>query len=88
MVAFNTVKAGDTLWDVHSQKMGNTTMRQMGSWQVDVLEVHAVPPRVWARWNGNAPRWMYRREVEKLRRSRYKARKPSPSASAPLSSEN
>ena len=78
MVAFNAAKAGDTLYDVHRTKMGNTTMSRMGCWEVRVIEVDKENQRIFASWNYNAPRWMSRRAIERLRRSPYKPRKPAP----------
>lgn len=74
MVAINTVKAGDVLYDCRRQKMGNTTMSQMATWEVRVKEIDTDHTRIFASWNGNAPKWMYRREVERLRRTPYKPR--------------
>lgn len=87
MVAFNTVKAGDVLWDVHRHKMGNTSMTEMGSWSVKVLEVDADGQRIFASWNTNRPRWWSRSYVEKLRRSRYKPRQPKPLPSPSVTAE-
>jgi hypothetical protein len=74
MVAFSTLKAGDVLYQVVSQRAGNTTMRRQAVFDVVIEEVRENCAIV--RWNGNAPRPMYRRELEKLRRS-----KPAPKPS-------
>lgn len=31
-IKFEKVKAGDELWDYHSERAGNTTMRRWGNW--------------------------------------------------------
>jgi hypothetical protein len=67
-VKWETVKAGDTLYDVHKTAMGNTTMKRMGCWEVEIISIdHAAGVAV-ARWNGNRPETWARRRVERLRR--------------------
>jgi hypothetical protein len=72
MPKFETVKAGDVLYDVHRQKMGNTTMSRLGCWDVKVISVDAEAGTVLASWNGNPAQTYYRRSVEKWRRSKPK----------------
>jgi hypothetical protein len=72
VVAFNTIKAGDRLYDCHRYKMGNTTMSKMGCWDVVVIEVDAEKRRANVSWNGNAARWVPERYIRKLRRSKMK----------------
>jgi hypothetical protein len=74
MVAYSTVKPGDILYQVVSQRAGNTTLRRQAVFTVAIVEVGEHSCTV--RWNGNAPRRMSKREVEKLRRNRPK---PKPS---------
>jgi hypothetical protein len=73
------VKAGDVLYDVHKYKMGNTTMRATGCWDVRVLEVIQPEegdrrrlPTFRVSWNGNPPRIYGWNQIRKLRRSRPK----------------
>ena len=68
MVAFTTIKPGDVLWEKRRQKMGNTTMRCDAIYQVTIVEVHEG--YAMARWNGNAPRRYYPRDIEKLSRKK------------------
>jgi hypothetical protein len=68
MATLSKLKPSDVLYDVHSQKMGNTTMTTMGVWTVMVKEVHDT--HIVASWNGNPPRKMYEGEVGKLRVNR------------------
>lgn len=64
---FEKIKAGDTLYDVHSYRMGNTTMRSVGVWDVYVVSINQAEGYALAKWNGNpAQRWD-RRRLEKLR---------------------
>lgn len=74
MVAFNTIKAGDTLWDCRKQKQGNTTTSRMACWTVKIIEVDTDSRRVFASWNGNPARWIPDRAVSKFRRTPVKDR--------------
>ncbi len=74
MVAFHTVKPGDTLYEVRSERAGNTTMRRQAVRPVYIVEVHKY--FVMARWNGNEPRAFGYRAVENWRRTKPK-KKPS-----------
>jgi len=69
MVAFSTVKVGDTLYDCHRQKMGNTTVSRMATWTVKVLEVEDELRRALCSWNGNRATWWSERKLKSLRRS-------------------
>ena len=73
MVAFHTVKPGDTLYECRRQKMGNTTMSRMACWSVKVIEVHEN--HVTASRNTNPPRTFGRRAVETWRRTPIKERR-------------
>lgn len=53
------LEPGMTLYDVHSERAGNTTMRVEGCWEVRVVSVHldASPPYAMLAWNVvNEPR--------------------------------
>ncbi len=39
MVAYNSIKVGDTLYDCRKVKMGNTTMTRMSCWSVKIIEL-------------------------------------------------
>jgi hypothetical protein len=65
MATLSKLKPGDVLYDVHSHKMGNTTMSTMGCWAVRVIEVHEH--HIVASWNGNPARTMNSMAVQKLR---------------------
>lgn len=71
MVAFTTIKAGDTLWDCHRTRAGNTTMRVMGCWQVKVISVDTVRSNALVSWNGNPARVYSERDIGKLRRTKH-----------------
>jgi hypothetical protein len=65
MATISKLKPGDVLYDVHSHKMGNTTMTTMGCWTVRVIEVHE--DHIVASWNGNTAHRMYEHNVKRLR---------------------
>lgn len=67
MVAFNTLKAGDVVYETRRQKMGNTTISQNVTWSVRIIEVHLEDPDkesntdyIMFSWNSNAPQKAYR----------------------------
>ena len=68
-IKFEQVSPGDTLYDCHRTKMGNTTLSTMGCWDVHVFEVDTVKQSALVSWNGNPRAWWSRRQIEKLRRS-------------------
>jgi len=47
------LKPGITVYDVHSHKMGNTSMRTMGCWSVRIIETYPDTGTVKASWNSN-----------------------------------
>jgi hypothetical protein len=65
MATLSKLKPGDVLWDVHSYKMGNTTMSTMGCWPVRIVEVHET--YVMASWNGNPPERMNSMRIQRYR---------------------
>ena len=67
MIKFEKVKAGDILYDVHSYRMGNTTMRSMGVWSVTVFSVDYERRQAVVSWNGNPNQVWYAGMIEKLR---------------------
>lgn len=74
MVAFSTIKPGDTLWEKRRQKMGNTTMSHEAIFPVTIVEVH--DGYAMARWNGNPPTRWGEYQIAKLSRKKPE-RKPS-----------
>ena len=80
MVAFNTIKVGDVLYDCRRTKMGNTTMSTLSTWRVVVTEVDTEKRRVMASWNGNKPDWWSERNLKPLRRSQPKTRRTATGA--------
>lgn len=60
-VSFDTLKAGDILYDCHRHKLGNTTMSVMGVWKVYVKEVSLFKREALTSWNGNPAKWVTER---------------------------
>ena len=75
-IKFETVKAGDVLYDYHSTQAGNTTMRRWSNWTVRVIEINHEQRWALVSWNGNPPRKYYGRQICRLRRSPGKTRDP------------
>lgn len=71
-ISFDRVLPGDVLYDVRRRKMGNTTMSETVSYTVKIIETDTVKDCAFASWNSNPPKWMGRRQIEKLRRSPHK----------------
>lgn len=65
-IKFEKVTAGMMLYDRHSYRMGNTTLRSIGEWNVKVLSVDPATRRARVSWNGNTPEVYLAREVERL----------------------
>lgn len=68
-ISFDRVLPGDVLYDARRRKMGNTTMSETVSYVVKIIETDTVKDCALASWNSNAPKWMNRRQIERLRRS-------------------
>ena len=58
MVKFESLKVGDVLYDCSTYGVGNTTMRAMGCWTIEIVSLE--PGFAMTRWNGNAPTTMSR----------------------------
>lgn len=69
-VKWETVKAGDVLYQSRRTKMGNTTLSTLSTWSVRIISIDHEKRRAVVSWNGNAPRTWFKSEVEKCRRSR------------------
>lgn len=67
MAKLYKIKPGQLLYDVHSVRAGNTTMRRQGIWTVKVIEIHAAEGWALCSWNGNPPKRYTAREIERLR---------------------
>lgn len=56
MIKTSDLKVGDVLHDVHSTRMGNTTMRCEGHWTAKVMAVDEDGSWADVSWNGNEAR--------------------------------
>jgi hypothetical protein len=64
---FEKLQPGMVLYDVHSHKMGNTTMTSIGVWTVRVISVDHEKRKAICSWNGNPPMTYYERGIAKLK---------------------
>ena len=69
MVAFNTIKPGDVLYQTQRMKMGNTTMTTLRTFTVRIESVDAEKRTAMVRWNGNSPVRYGERQLVKLHRT-------------------
>ena len=69
MPKYETIKVGDILYDCYIERQGNTTIRRMATFQVEVVELQPSTRSAMCRWNGNPPRWYSERHLKRLRRS-------------------
>jgi len=51
-IKFEKIKPGMELLDVHSVRMGSTTMRELGCWDVRIVSVDAEKRTAMVIWNG------------------------------------
>uniref|UniRef100_A0A6M3LEL4 Uncharacterized protein n=1 Tax=viral metagenome TaxID=1070528 RepID=A0A6M3LEL4_9ZZZZ len=59
MIKISKLAPGMVVFDCHSYKMGNTTLKSYGIWNVRIVEVGA--DHVIASWNGNPPQKFYQK---------------------------
>jgi hypothetical protein len=69
MPKFDTIKEGDTYYDVRKERWHGT-----GWWSVKIISIDREKRTAQASWNGNPPRTYFERNIEKLRRSTPKSR--------------
>lgn len=65
-IKFEKIEPGMRLLDVHRQKMGNTTMSQLGCWEVFIVSVDKDKRSAMVRWNGNPEERWFARQLQKL----------------------
>lgn len=72
MIAFEKIKVGMVLFDIHRHKVGNVAgMTELGCWDVVIVELR--PDGAMVRWNGNPVRFWPRHRLEKLYAKKTKA---------------
>jgi hypothetical protein len=65
-IRFDRIKPGMTLYERHREKMGNTAIRSLCEWRVQILVVHEKERTALVSWNGNKPSIRSSRSLEKL----------------------
>ena len=65
-VKFEKIEPGMELLDIHRERMGNTTMREWGSWKVQVISVDRAARTAVVSWNHNRPETWTRGRLERL----------------------
>lgn len=63
---FEHIKPGMELLDIHSERMGNTTLRRLGLWRVTVVSVDPESRTAMVRWNYNPEKRWNERQLTKL----------------------
>lgn len=69
MPKFDTIKAGETLYDCHRVSMGNTTMRHWALYKVRVISVDPATRTAICSWNNNRPEKYSERRLAGLTRT-------------------
>lgn len=65
-IKFDKVEPGMVLLDIHSHRVGNTTMRELGCWKVRVISVDRANRTALCSWNDNHPKTYYERDFRRL----------------------
>ena len=65
-IKFEKIAPGMVLLDIHREKMGNTTMSELGLWKVRVISVDPAARTAVVSWNGNPAKTWIARELERL----------------------
>jgi hypothetical protein len=55
IMKFEKITPGMTLLDIHSERDGNTTMRRLMCWKMQVISVDSTTRSAMVSWNGNKP---------------------------------
>ena len=57
-IKFEKLEVGMRLFDIHRTAMGNTTMTEMGCWEVEIVSVDRIKRTAKVIWNSNpAEEW-------------------------------
>lgn len=70
MVAITALKPDDIVYDLVTQRMGNTMLTRRVAYSVRIVEVADDRSYVMASWNSNAPRKYGASQVSKWRRTK------------------
>ena len=66
-MTLDKLEPGMVVYDVHSYRMGNTTIRSVGAWEVRIVSVDVERRCVVASWNHNPPSTYYKSSWSKWR---------------------
>ena len=67
MANIEKIQPGQILYDYHSVRAGNTTIRKEGHWFVEVIEVDLKNRKALCSWNGNPAKWYYEKGIKALK---------------------
>ncbi len=62
-IKFDKLVEGSTLYDIHSETMGNTTLRRLGYWPVTIISIDREERSAMVSWNGNPPQKRYESQL-------------------------
>ena len=65
-IKFEKITPGMTLFDIHRERAGNTTMTRLGCWEVKVRSVDAEKRTAVVSWNGNREEVWYAQRLQRL----------------------
>ena len=65
-IKFEKITPGMTLFDIHSERAGNTLMRRIGCWEVKVRSVNSEQRSAVVSWNGNRDEVWYANRLQRL----------------------
>jgi len=65
-IKFEKITAGMMLYDRHRYRMGNTTMTNIGEWDVEVVSIDPDTCTARVRWNGNREQVYHKHQLERL----------------------
>jgi hypothetical protein len=68
-VKIEQLAPGQIVYDVHSHRMGNTTLRSWGVWRIRIHAIAEDKSFVEASWNGNRVEKYYPRDVERWKKN-------------------
>lgn len=67
-VKFDSIVVGEILFDVHKERMGNTTMSVWDKWDVEIISIDKVKRTAQVSWNGNSTEIYCERDLMRLYR--------------------
>jgi hypothetical protein len=65
-IKFEKIVPGMILYDRHSERMGNTTIRCVDEWKVKIVSIDPTTNTAEVQWNYNRPQTYDKRRLERL----------------------